>query len=199
MLQICRSFTLFIAFLLAIPLANAQSFSADSANLRLTKVNNRGMLVLGGWAATNWATGVYGNLNAAGEAKYFHQMNWMWNTVNASLVAISVISNRKLPAEGHTTQSVMNRAEKYQKVFLINAGLDMMYMGAGSALIARSRRGIERADQFSGYGKSLIMQGAFLMLFDLGMFAVNRNQEHRFKINESAYLQLAPNGVQLSF
>jgi hypothetical protein len=199
MIKICKSFTPFIVFLASIQFVSAQSNRADSANFRLTEVNNNGMLVLGAWAATNLATGVYGDLKADDEAKYFHQMNWMWNTVNASLVAISFISNRKQKAMDMTNQSVMNRAEKYQKAFLINAGLDMIYMGVGSALIARSRSGTERADQFAGYGKSLIMQGGFLMLFDLGMFAVNRKQEQRLKVNDSACLQLLPNGVRLRF
>lgn len=178
---------------------SAQTFNADSANLELTKVNNRGMLVLGTWAAANLSTGIYGDLKNRGEAKYFHQMNWMWNTINGSIAALSAYSNHKRASEQMSENDVIESVSKLQKVFLVNAGLDMIYIGVGSALIARSRNDVFRSHQFSGYGKSLLMQGGFLMLFDLGMFAVNRKQEHNLSVGETAYLQVLPNGISLRF
>ena len=48
-------------------------------------INESAMLVLGTWAAGNILIGTYGNFEASGEAKYFHQFNAAWNVVNLGI------------------------------------------------------------------------------------------------------------------
>jgi len=149
------------------------------------------MLVLGSWAAANLATGVYGNLNASGQAKYFHQMNWMWNTVNAGLAAYSLVKSRqKIDSLGMDHARAMN--SKFQSLYLFNAGLDVVYMLGGTGLLIASQNATLRKYQFAGYGKSILMQGGFLFLFDAAMFVFHKRQT-------LPKVKPIPNGIGLVF
>ena len=77
-----------------------------------------------------------------------------------------------------------------QKLLLFNAGLDVGYMAFGGYLWEKGRN--DGSQRLVGYGQSLILQGAFLMAFDLTLFYFNHRLVDDFSI------QLAPsaNGVQ---
>ncbi|MFN4079659.1 MAG: DUF6992 family protein, partial [Saprospiraceae bacterium] len=57
-----------------------------------------------------------------------------------------------------------------EKILLFNAGLDVGYIMSGVWLQARARTSEQNRDRFSGFGRSIVMQGAFLMAFDLGAY-----------------------------
>jgi hypothetical protein len=72
--------------------------------------------------------------------------------------------------------------------------LDIAYIGGGWYL---NRRGISKnSDRLHGYGNSIIMQGAFLLLFDGSMFAI---QKHHGKTAEKFLNQIEVgfNGKQI--
>ncbi|MDV7397852.1 hypothetical protein RZS08_41005, partial [Arthrospira platensis SPKY1] len=59
-----------------------------------------------------------------------------------------------------------------QKILLFNAGLDVGYMLGGAYLIERAKNTPldKNPDRLKGFGQSIVMQGAFLFLFDLGTY-----------------------------
>ncbi|MCB0846751.1 MAG: hypothetical protein KDE26_26060, partial [Bacteroidetes bacterium] len=64
-----------------------------------------------------------------------------------------------------------------EKILLFNAGLDLAYIASGAYLIERSKTNpanAGRAEQFNGYGQSLILQGGFLFVFDLTAFLIHQ-------------------------
>ena len=54
--------------------------------------------------------------------------------------------------------------QQIEKVLLVNVALDFGYLLLGLYLIERGRR-LEK-DRWIGFGKSILLQGAFLLLFD---------------------------------
>jgi len=152
-------------------LASAQD-SFNTFCLESKKLNNNGMYVLGGWALANIAYGVYGWANYTGQLKYFSQMNLFWNTVNLAIAGFSLYGTGQLDCSAISVGDALARQIKTEKVLLINAGLDAAYIGSGFLLRYLSTRYETGHDLFKGYGNSLILQGAFLMVFDLTFWQV---------------------------
>jgi len=84
-------------------------------------------------------------------------------------------------------------------VLLINAGLDVAYLGSGFLLRYLSTRYDSRSDLLKGYGNSLILQGAFLLVFDLSFWQVlnHHRPESLTSLGFSASQQF--NGIYASF
>lgn len=138
---------------------------------RRTTLGLGGMSTLTGWSLINIAGGTIGNFTTTGHTRYFHQGNAMWNSVNLVLGVVGLISEtraRKRPlglAEGRL------RSHRSQLAFVINAGLDVLYISSGAVLwqLGPSARGPAMQDRLVGYGQALVLQGAFLFAFDVGM------------------------------
>lgn len=142
------------------------------------KVNQTGMIVLGSWAVGNIAVGLAGSLKSNGEAKYFHQMNLMWNVVNAGIAGFGLYSALNSSADLPLLES-LGEHEKIKRILLFNAGLDVGYMAAGFYLRERSLRA-DNPERLRGFGNSLVLQGAFLFAFDLAMFFTHNSMSADF-------------------
>lgn len=145
-----------------------------------TMVNKTGMYVLGGWAIANMAAGGVGWARTSGSELYFHQMNLFWNTVNLGIAGYSLYSMAQVNPWMLSSQEIMNEHIRYENLFLINAGLDVLYVGAGFLLRHLSRISIKRPDQLLGYGNSVILQGSFLFLFDAVMYSIQHVRQLKF-------------------
>ena len=55
----------------------------------------------------------------------------------------------------------MTDPEAFRRLLLINAGLDLLYIATGVVLCTR------RDDLARGFGLAILIQGAFLLLFDM--------------------------------
>jgi len=155
------------------------AFSQKELSIQLTSnyksINNSGLYFLGGWAASNIIFGGIKVNQTTTEQKYFHQMNIMWNTLNLGLAGIGLInsSRKNLPTD---ETDFLKTQLKTERIFLINSGLDLVYISTGFIL----NNQIEKKPQLNGYGKSLILQGSFLLIFDGLMFALNRRNRKIF-------------------
>lgn len=134
--------------------------------------NNTGMYILGGWALANMAAGAYGWATFEGERKYFSQMNLFWNVVNLSIAGIALYSSYSTDLITAGTEEILAKHLKTEKLFLINSGLDVGYMGAGFLMRHLSGRAEKRADLLRGYGNAVILQGGFLLVFDMAMYFI---------------------------
>lgn len=139
------------------------------------KINNTGMIVLGSWAMANIATGAWGWSKYEGDKKYFHQMNLFWNTVNLSIAGIALYSNSNYDCVAAGAEAVLNKHMQTEKILLINSALNAGYIGSGFLLKHLSGKSEKRADLLKGYGNSLILQGTFLLVFDLALYGIMRN------------------------
>jgi hypothetical protein len=160
-------------------------------------INKSGMYFLGGWALANMATGTYGWLRYDGEKKYFHQMNAAWNVVNAGIAVYALFDIAGTDISMLGADEMMRKHIWSENLFLINVGLDILYMAGGAWLIHAAGKNEKRHDMFKGYGQSVILQGAFLFLFDLVKFGIQFN--HRMNFTETTTnLGLTGNGITLS-
>lgn len=169
---------LFLALLL-IPISQliAQGNISDSLmsfhQSRLS-INETAMLVLGSWAAANILVGTYGNFKANGEAKYFHQFNAAWNIVNLSIAAFGYFNAVNSDPALMTNVEIIKDFNSLQNLLLLNAGLDVAYIATGFYLKERSKNSAS-AERLRGYGNSLLLQGGFLLLFDVSLFFIHQN------------------------
>ena len=143
-------------------------------------LTNTGMFVLGGWAVANIAGGAVGWSKTSGSQKYFHQMNLFWNTVNLSISAVSLYSNLQADCSLLAPESVMARHTRTENTLLINSALDLGYLSTGILLKHLSGRSVNRTNLLKGYGNSLLLQGAFLLVFDLCLYGILRAQRLNF-------------------
>lgn len=140
---------------------------------RLEK-NKKLMVTLGGWSAVNLVSGGLGSIALDGTSQHFHQMNALWNTLNFSLAASGLIRYRKDKSAIFNLSETISEQHKTEKIFLVNSAIDISYIGAGAFLNYRSSLGGENAYVQKGFGNSLIVQGSFLLLFDVAAFYIHK-------------------------
>ena len=145
--------------------------AALALDRRRLRVQTGGMALLTAWSIANLGGGLAGNLlvPVGRDARYFHQMNWAWNTVNLTLGAVGLVSARRdrrraRPRPRAAVEADITRA---QRVFAVNALLDVVYMVGGYATweLGKDRE----SPRLRGYGQAVVLQGAFLLAFDLAM------------------------------
>ena len=144
------------------------------------QINSTGMYVLGGWAVANIAGGAIGWASSTGSAKYFHQMNLFWNTVNLGIAGFALYNNLTDDISLLSSDEMLLKHTKTENLYLINAGLDVVYIGTGFLLKHLSVSNLNKQDLLKGYGNSIILQGGFLMIFDLIMWGIQRNHRLDF-------------------
>lgn len=164
-----------LSLVLTFAMAAYGQVTGDEFCRKSMKINNTGMIVLGSWAAANIATGAWGWSKYEGDKKYFHQMNLFWNTVNLSIAGMALISNSDYDCVAAGSEAVLNKHMQTERILLINSALDVGYIGTGFLLKHLSGKSVKRADMLNGYGNSLILQGSFLLVFDLTLFGIMRN------------------------
>lgn len=136
-------------------------------------LNTTGMLVLGGWAVSNIAVGSIGMARSGGRTRYFHQMNAAWNTVNLAIAGFGYYGLKNSALDVSLSETI-SEFHNFEKILLFNAGLDVGYIALGAFLWERGLR--KQNNRLTGYGQSLILQGAFLFSFDMILWLLNMNQ-----------------------
>lgn len=157
-----------ILFFAAIAISHAQGYEDfASFNRERISMEKQGMLLLATWSLGNLAWGGIGASNSQGVAEGFHQMNMYWNSVNLIIAGLGYYNAfKEVPSmEFWETLDAQHRMEK---ILLFNAGLDVGYIAGGLYLNERGKR-LNR-EQWQGFGKSVVLQGAFLLSFDVIMY-----------------------------
>ncbi|HEV2355197.1 MAG TPA: hypothetical protein VGR89_13195, partial [Puia sp.] len=164
----------------------------DSLAHSRRQVTTTGMLVLGGWAVANIATGFVIAGNSSGERKYGWQMDAYWNFVNLGLAGMGYIralgESRKL----FSLPGNYDAQNALEKIYAFNLGLDAGYIAAGLYLRERglNSMNIKTSAQLRGYGTSIIVQGGFLMLMDAAMYLLHHRNTVRVRVRLREYLAL---------
>lgn len=177
-------------------LSYSQQSDLDIFNTKREKIDKDALKVLGAYSAANVIYGSIAASRAANDDKYFHQMNAIWNGVTLGIAGIGYLSKKK-----QTNRSYIASARKQhstEKLFLLNAGLDLAYFAAGAYMQERSKTSTKNAARLKGYGRSVMLQGAVLLVFDAALYGVH--QHHGKKLGAiGSRLQLAAtaNGIGL--
>lgn len=152
------------------------AMAAPQAAEAQQRLERSGMGVLGGWSVANLGAGAAGAWEAEGpEAQAFWLTNGAWNVVNLGIAGAglaTVGSIDRLDATG-----LAARQRRLRTTLLVNAGLDVAYVGAGAGLWAS---GVQQADPaWVGAGQAVATQGLFLLGFDLIMASAQQRQIRR--------------------
>ncbi|MCG8372348.1 MAG: hypothetical protein MI700_02390 [Balneolales bacterium] len=169
--------------------AQTSDFDPDFYYQNSVSIQKTGMYILGGWAFLNILSGYYGNQNYSGETKYFFQMNAAWNLVNLGIAGAGLYG-ASTAAIDISTSEMFSAMNKFDRILLINAALDVLYIGAGSFML---HRGLDKnSSRLIGYGRSVILQGGFLLIFDLGLYLIHSpNTKALFQITENLDFSLS--------
>ena len=158
----------------------------------LVRLNQTAMEVLLGWAALNIATGSVGHFTTRGEAQAFWQANAAWNVVNLAIAGMGLHGQLTALPETWDLARGLSEGQRMEKILLFNMGLDVGYVAFGGFLLERGLR--QDSERLRGWGKSLLLQGGFLLLFDAALWFLNS----RINSQLTARLTPAPNGVGLT-
>jgi len=100
-------------------------------------------------------------------------MNALWNTVNLGIAGLGLAGSlRAVP--GQDLYESIDAQYGLEKALLFNAGLDIAYIMTGLYLAQLSRSAGDQSERLQGYGESLILQGGFLLGFDLVVYLAQR-------------------------
>lgn len=170
-------------------------------NERQNLINRRGLFTLTGWAGANV---IYGSIAAPlthGEARYFHATNAIWGAINVLIAAPGAAATYSKKRDDNITfGQTLLRQHGQEKLYLLNGALDFAYVGAGAAMWGFSDR-ISRPgtrEAVSGIGKGVLMQGAFLLLFDWSMYIVHSQHAYRKLNHYTSGLVYTGTGVSYS-
>lgn len=176
----------------------SQQLVLDEFNQQRQKINKKGLLVLGSWSAANIIYGTIASSQTQGSGKYFHRMNAIWNGVTLGVSAFGYFNAKKDEGLSYA-QSLKNQAF-IEKIFLVNAGIDVAYIVGGLYLKERSKTSSKNSDKFKGYGESIILQGSVLLLFDVVMYSIhNKHGKQLYKMAEKINFTSTDNGVGMVF
>lgn len=80
-----------------------------------------------------------------------------WGAINTT---IATIAQRSISKRNYAELNIPARASQVKRILGINTLLDVLYVGAGTALI------FSNDDKLMGHGRGILIQGSFLLLFD---------------------------------
>ena len=158
----------------------ARSQSLVEFNSERNQIDKHLMISLGSWATSNFVLSGIGWASVPkSEAYYFHQMNVLWNTVNIAL-AIPGYFKAKNDNRTLTLNETKKIQRKTQNIFLLNTGLDVVYISSGFLLRNSAQLNLSERERFKGFGNALILQGGFLFIFDLTAYAIHKCHANKF-------------------
>jgi hypothetical protein len=122
-------------------------------------------------------------------------MNLFWNVVNLSIAGFALYNNQRFDYLSVEGSELLAKHQQTEKILLINAFLDVGYIGGGLLLRHFGNQSEKRKDLMKGYGSSLILQGGFLLVFDAVMYGIMRS--HRMGFLQSMNLSMGPDLFEL--
>lgn len=162
-----------ILFCVSVTFAQQESLLLNFEENR-QNINQNAMLVLGSWAVGNILLGTYGNFKTKNETKYFHQFNAIWNTVNLGIAIFGYLNAVNSNPNDMTNLEILRDYSSLQNFLLLNTGLDVAYIMTGLYLKEKSKNSV-KTEMLRGYGNSLLLQGGFLLLFDVALYFIHQN------------------------
>ncbi len=138
-------------------------------------INKTGMIVLGSWAAGNIILNPILGSKTNGSDKYFYQMNTWWNVVNLAIAGFGYYNAASDDPSTFDALSSLQEQQSIEKILLVNAALDVGYILGGLYMKERSLNIDKNADRLHGFGRAIILQGTFLLVFDAIFYAIHKS------------------------
>jgi hypothetical protein len=117
--------------------------------------DNISMQILTSWGLTST---IVGGVLMLGDDTDFGLMTASWGIINAGLGISALLSRKK---EVYTHKDLLRDEILFNRIIAINSALNMSYILGGLALSH-----INDSPRLNSYGDAIIIQGAFLLIFD---------------------------------
>ncbi len=184
----------------------AFSLSTFSQKLDLVKFekervrySKNAMITLAGWSVANIVGSGIATNTRNKEMRYFHQMNVMWGGINLAIAGLGYWGAGREKIDNPTLSSVLRHQNKIEKTYLINLGLDVVYVGSG-LLMNKTSDNQKNPEKFKGYGNSIMVQGGFLFLYDGIMYAIHKKHGKLLKgMGDKVTLNAGLGAVSLTY
>lgn len=146
-------------------------------NYYIDKPVKLGLKSLATWGAINCISGLVLQSNTSGSDRYFHKMNIGWGAINSAIAGAGLLfyKEKNYPSNDKLLASI----KRYQKIYAINAVLDVLYIGSGY-IIRNNAQKPENVLRNKGFGNSFIMQGLGLFIYDGIMYLTMKNRKSKF-------------------
>ena len=182
------------SFFFATNITFGQVNPVNEFNQKKIKIIKQSMLVLASWGAANCIYSGFSAGNSNGSEKYFHNMNVIWGGVNLGLGAIGYLFTKS--QYGLSYSQSLQKQSGVEKVFLFNAGLDVAYIMGGVYLNEKKGGSIINQDRNNGYGRSIMLQGSALFLFDGIMYLIHENHGKKlYKFADKIQVGITLSGI----
>lgn len=158
-----------------------------------------GMTVLGGWAISNLAISGFMMTRSKGVNYHFHEMNVFWNVINLGIAAGGFYGAMQSEISDLSLIETLQSQEKFGKILLFNAGLDVGYIMSGLYLRERARSSLNHQQRLKGYGNSIILQGSFLFVFDLVLYGINENAINSWLESNNLAVNISPSNLSFTY
>lgn len=114
------------------------------------------------WAGLSLGVGAPMLFSSREWVRSFGGMTAAWAIVNAVIAILSLLSARRKARQNADAETIWSWMRHLVRLLWLNAGLDVVYVLVGVGLI-----GWDPANRMlNGFGWAIIIQGAFLLLFD---------------------------------
>lgn len=168
----------------------------EKERVRYTK---NSMAVLAGWSVVNIVGSGLATKTHNAEVRAFHQMNVMWGGINLALSGLGYFGASPEKINNPVLADVMKHQNRIEKTYLINLGLDVVYVGSG-LLMNKTSDNQKNPEKFEGYGNSIILQGGFLLLYDAIVYSIHHKHGKQLKgMNDKVSLNAGPGAVSLTY
>lgn len=186
--------TLVLALLQPGPAAASPDARALTYHRRRTRVGITGMSTLTAWSVANIAGGTIGNFTTTGQLRFFHQGNALWNSVNLVIGVVGLVHESRHRARPLALRHGRRESHKSQIAYIVNAGLDVLYVATGAALwrCGPTARDPAVSDRLVGYGQALVLQGSFLFAFDVAMALAHQRLPDGVRSRDGLSVTISP-------
>ena len=177
----------------------SQTTGLAEFNTERLQVNKIGMIVLGSWALGNMGTNAALLKNPSSvEQGHFYRMNIFWNVVNLALAVPGLRHSLITDPASLNMAETVGEFHQMGKVLMFNSGLDIAYITGGILLKEMAKTRENKRDIMRGYGRSLILQGGFLLAFDIILFTVLQTKNTKLAELLSSF-SIDSSGIGLAF
>lgn len=179
--------------------AFAQKVNLANFEKERVRYSKNAMITLAGWSVANIIGSGIATDTRNKEMRYFHQMNVMWGGINLAIAGLGYWGANKEKINNPVLADVLKHQNKIEKTYLINAGLDVVYVGSG-LLMNKTSDNQKNPAKFKGYGNSIMVQGGFLLLYDAIMYSIHRKHGKQLKgLGDKVMLNAGPGAISLTY
>ncbi|PSQ69735.1 MAG: hypothetical protein BRD26_05995 [Bacteroidetes bacterium QH_1_64_81] len=127
---------------------------------------------------------------------HFGAMSAGWGVVNVGIAAGGLLASSPPPTE---LGALVSAERQFHDVLLVNLGLNVAYSAVGATMLGASYYGIDNIGRWRGFGASLVLQGAGLLVLDgIAFFASRSRLSSLLDAGVQLSVQAAPTGAALT-